>query len=94
MKVIGMRTMEISGRRTSPLARRLGLDRNPLRRGSDRAEAWIRIALVLAFLIGAPLAAWGAKWAESVAPTAAHLQRPASIASRPPCCGAFPGWRF
>ena len=70
-----MRRMEISGRRTSSLARRLGLDRNPLRRGTDRAEAWIRISLVLAFLIGAPLAAWGAgSWAESVAPTAAHLQ--------------------
>ena len=73
------------------LARRLGLDRNPLRRGTDRAEAWIRIALVLAFLIGAPLAAWGAgSWAESVAPTAAHRSGRASIASRPPCCGAFP----
>ena len=71
-----MRRMEISGRRTPSLARRLGLDRNPLRRGTDRAEAWIRIALVLAFLIGAPLAAWGTgSWAESVAPTAAHLQR-------------------
>src|SRR5262249_60369552 len=71
-----MRGMEISGRWTSSLARRLGLDRNPLRRGTDRAEAWLRIALVLAFLIGAPLAAWGAEsWAESVAPTAAHLQQ-------------------
>ena len=70
-----MRRMEISGRWTASLARKLGLDRNPLRRGTDRAEAWIRIALVLAFLIGAPLAAWGAgSWAESVAPTAVHLQ--------------------
>src|SRR5262249_57766363 len=69
-----MRGMEISGRWTSSLARKLGLDRNPLRRGTDRAEAWLRIALVLAFLIGAPLAAWGAgSWAESVAPTSAHL---------------------
>jgi len=67
--------MEIRGRWTAPLARKLGLDRNPLRRSADRAEAWIRIALVLAFLIGAPLAAWGAgSWAKSVAPTAAHLQ--------------------
>jgi hypothetical protein len=67
--------MEISGHGTASLARKLGLDRNPLRRSTDRAEAWIRIALVLAFLIGAPLAAWGAEsWAESVAPTAAHLQ--------------------
>jgi len=70
-----MRRMEIRGRWTASLARKLGLDRNPLRRGADRAEAWIRIALVLAFLIGAPLVAWGAgSWAESVAPTAAHLQ--------------------
>ena len=70
-----MRRMEIRGRWTASLARKLGLDRNPLRRSADRAEAWIRIALVLAFLIGAPLAAWGAgSWAESVAPTAAHLQ--------------------
>ena len=67
--------MQISANWTASLARRLGLDANPLRRGTDRAEAWIRIALVLAFLIGAPLAAWGAgSWAESVAPTAAHLQ--------------------
>src|SRR5262249_61926418 len=53
-----------------------GWDSKRLRRGTDRAEAWRRIALVLAFLIGAPLAAWGAEsWAESVAPTAAHLQQ-------------------
>jgi len=75
-KVIGMRRMEISGRWTSSCARKLGLDRNPLRRRTDRAEAWLRIALVLAFLIGAPLAAWGAgNWAGSVAPTAAHLRQ-------------------
>jgi hypothetical protein len=67
--------MQISGRWTASLGRRLGLDGNPLRRGTDRAEAWIRIVLVLAFLIGAPLAGWGAgRWAESVAPTAAHAQ--------------------
>ena len=71
-----MRGMRITGQRTAPLARRLGLDRNPLRRRSDRAEAWIRIALVLAFLIGAPLAFLGAeRWADSVAPTVAHAQR-------------------
>jgi hypothetical protein len=70
-----MRGMRITGRRAS-LARRLGLDRNPLRRGTDRVEAWIRIALVLAFLIGAPVAFWGAaRWAGSVAPTAAHAQQ-------------------
>jgi hypothetical protein len=71
-----MRGMRIPGHRTASLARRLGLDRNPLRRGTDRVEAWIRIALVLAFLIGAPLAFGGAeRWAGSVAPTAAHAQQ-------------------
>ena len=46
-------------RLVAALARRAGLDANPLRRGSDRAEAWLRIALVLAFLIASPLAAIG-----------------------------------
>jgi hypothetical protein len=70
---MGVRGIHISARWTASLARRLGLDRNPLRRGTDRAEAWIKIALVLAFLIGAPLAGWGTgRWAGSVAPTAAH----------------------
>jgi len=60
----------------SSLARRLGLDRSPLRRGTDRIEAWLRIALILVFVIGAPLTGWGAaRWAESVAPSAAHAQR-------------------
>ncbi len=46
-------------RLVAALARRAGLDANPLRRGSDRAEAWLRIGLVLAFLIASPLAAIG-----------------------------------
>jgi hypothetical protein len=37
----------------------LGLDRNPLRRATDRAEAWIRIGLLATFLIAAPMAALG-----------------------------------
>jgi hypothetical protein len=41
------------------LARALGLDRNPLRRGTDRAEAWIRIGLLATFLIAGPTAALG-----------------------------------
>ena len=41
------------------LARRMGLDANPLRRGCDRAEAWVRLGLVLVFLIASPLAAIG-----------------------------------
>jgi hypothetical protein len=41
------------------LARILGLDRNPLRRATDRAEAWIRIGLLATFLIAGPIAALG-----------------------------------
>jgi hypothetical protein len=70
-----VRGMQISAKWTASLARRLGLDGNPLRRGTDRAEAWIRISLVLAFVIGAPLAGWGAgRWAGSVAATAVHAR--------------------
>lgn len=39
------------------LTRRLGLDANPLRRAMDRAEAWIRIGVLLGFLAAAPFAA-------------------------------------
>src|SRR5436190_6721 len=74
-KVMEVRGMQISAKWTASLARRLGLDANPLRRGTDRAEAWIRIALVLAFLVGAPLAGWGAgRWAGSVAGTAVEAR--------------------
>jgi hypothetical protein len=37
----------------------MGVDANPLRRGCDRAEAWLRLGLVLVFLIASPLAAFG-----------------------------------
>ena len=47
-------------RRRTRLARALGLDRNPLRRPSDRAEAWIRIGLLAVFLIAGPMAALSA----------------------------------
>ena len=57
--------------RTSWLARLLRglrLDRNPLRRGSDRAETTVLGALLAAFLAAAPFAAyaaggWGHAWA-------------------------------
>jgi len=67
--------MQIPGHWTASLARRIGLDHNPLRRGTDRAEAWIRIVLVLVFLAGAPVAGWAAgHWAGSTVPTAAHAR--------------------
>jgi hypothetical protein len=56
------------------LARALGLDRNPLRRATDRAEAWIRVGLLAVFLIAGPMAALGAgHWAYHARITAAQV---------------------
>ena len=55
-----MHTMPGPPRRPTRLARMFGLDSNPLRRASDRAEAWIRIGLLAVFLIAGPLVAVGA----------------------------------
>jgi hypothetical protein len=44
--------------RTGPvtrLARRLWMGKNPLRRSTDRIEAWITAGLLVLFLVGAPL---------------------------------------
>jgi hypothetical protein len=49
-----MRTMPGRPRGRTRLARALGLDGNPLRRASDRAEAWLRIGLLAVFLIAGP----------------------------------------
>lgn len=49
----------IASPRAVQLARRLGLDANPLRRAADRAEAWLRIGVLVALLVGGPLAAIG-----------------------------------
>ena len=63
------------------LARTLGLDRNPLRRATDRAEAWIRVGLLAVFLIAGPIAALGAgHWAHQTAITVARV--PAAPANR------------
>jgi hypothetical protein len=57
------------------LARNLGLDSNPLRRTSDRAEAWIRVSLAAIFLIAGPLAALGAgHWAYRAGITGVTVQ--------------------
>jgi hypothetical protein len=37
------------------LARRIGLDRNPLRRRTDRVEAWLRLVLAFALAICGPV---------------------------------------
>ena len=41
--------------RPARLARQMGLGRNPLRRRTDRIEAWISAALFAVFLIAAPI---------------------------------------
>ena len=52
-----MKTRSGRPRGLTRLARALGLDRNPLRRATDRAEAWIRAALLGSYLIAGPVAA-------------------------------------
>jgi hypothetical protein len=48
---------------TTRLVRTFGMDGNPLRRASDRAEAWIRAGLLVGFLIAGPMAALAAgRW--------------------------------
>jgi hypothetical protein len=43
--------------RLTRLARWLGLDHNPLRRRSDKAQTFVMAALLAAFVVGAPVAA-------------------------------------
>jgi hypothetical protein len=42
------------------IARQIGLDRNPLRRRSDRLEAWTTVLLAATFLLAGPLVAYQA----------------------------------
>ena len=59
-----MRTVPGRPYLTARLSRALGLDGNPLRRASDRAEAWIRAGLLAVFLTVGPVAAIAAgHWA-------------------------------
>ena len=76
-----MKTRTGRPRGLTRLARALGLDRNPLRRATDRAEAWIRVGLLAVFLIAGPMAALGAgHWAYHEGITAARV--PAGPAHR------------
>jgi len=45
--------------RPKALLRRLGRHRNPLRRGTDRAEAWLNAVLLIALLLAGPIASLG-----------------------------------
>ncbi len=69
-----MRTRPGQPRGITRLARALGLDRKPLRRATDQAEAWIRVGLLAVFLIAGPMAALGAGyWAYHAGITAAGV---------------------
>lgn len=75
------------------LARAFGLDGNPLRRASDRAEAWIRAGLLAVFLTAGPMAAlaagqWtahagGAGTSAQPHPVHAVLLQPATVPAGP-----------
>jgi hypothetical protein len=66
-------------RRLARLARRLGFDRNPLRRGSDRVEAVLRLVLILLVVVAIPVAAVAAgRWADHFALHRAQIQRAAN----------------
>ena len=75
------------------------LDRNPLRRGSDRAETVVLGALLAAFLAATPFAAHAAgSWAHATYAREAQAQRtalrqvPATVLQAPPPkLTAFPG---
>jgi hypothetical protein len=87
--------------RTGWLARLLRgrrLDRNPLRRGADRAETVVLGALLAAFLAVAPFAAHVAgSWAHATYAREARAQRavlhqvPATLLQAPPKVTALPG---
>jgi len=57
------------------LARWLGFDRNPLRRGTDRVEAALRLVMILLAVVAVPLAAVAAgRWADHYALHRAQAQ--------------------
>src|SRR2546429_4454483 len=62
--------------RRARIARRLRVDRNPLRRPVDRLQAGIMAGLLAAFLAAAPLAAAAASgWAHAAGLREQHAQR-------------------
>lgn len=64
-----------AGRWAGSLRRRLGLDANPVRRGTDRAEAWFRIWMLVFFLIAAPVTTVGVThWTDLTMARQAHAQ--------------------
>jgi hypothetical protein len=64
------------GRRLTRLARWLGVDRNPLRRRTDRIEAALRLVMIIMLVAAVPAAAvFAGQQADHVALDRAHAQR-------------------
>ena len=62
--------------RLTRMARRLGFDRNPLRRGTDRVEAVLRLVLIILLVAAIPAAAVAVgRWADHQALHRAQLER-------------------
>ena len=65
-------------------ARRLGLDRNPLRRRMDRIEAVIRLTTMILLLVAVPITV-GGRQADHLVLRQAHARR-RQITRSPPSC--------
>ncbi len=66
------------GRRLDRLARWLGVDGNPLRRGTDRIEAALRLVMMIMLVTAVPAAAvFAGQQADQLALNRAHAQRAA-----------------
>jgi hypothetical protein len=79
------------------LASFLGFDGNPLRRASDRAEAWIRAGLLIILLTAGPMAALAAgQWTAHAGATDTGAQQHAvrAVLLRPATAPARPGEAF
>jgi len=95
-----MRAWRRPGNRTSPRSTRLGRvlrglrpDRNPLRRGSDRAETAVLGVLLAAFLAGAPFAAHAAgNWTYAASVREAQAQQAATHQVRATLLQAATPW--
>jgi hypothetical protein len=80
------------------LRRRCGPQPNPVRRGIDRAETWLRAVLAVAFLVGAPvlgisLSHWtgAAMTSEAHAQAASRYLVPATLLTTARLAGRYPG---
>jgi hypothetical protein len=72
----GMNGMNGIRRRARRLARRLGLDANPLRRRTDKIAAWLAAQFLVVVLIGVPLFAIAAfTWAGRSGAAEQHAER-------------------